>query len=59
MSDEVTQAGRELALKRWGNQKPRRLAAEVARRATELPADARQKLREALDNADHLGGDAA
>jgi hypothetical protein len=60
MSNEAaSEASRALLKARWGNQKVVRIAREVAERATELPADVRQKLREALENADQLGGDAA
>jgi hypothetical protein len=53
---DTSEVARQKALKRWGNQRPIKLARELRPRADELPADVRQQLREALDN---LGGDAA
>jgi hypothetical protein len=48
-------AGRELARLRWKDQRPRRLAEELTRRAGELPGDVRRQLLEALRAAE-LGG---
>jgi hypothetical protein len=50
---------RRIVMVRWRDQKPRKLAAELAQRAGELGKADRQALREALDNAELVGGDAA
>jgi hypothetical protein len=41
---------------RWKDQRPRRLARELAQRAAELPATERQKLLAALEAAELAGG---
>jgi hypothetical protein len=55
----VSRAGRVLSLKRWGSSRPRNLAKELLQRLEELPPSDRQRLREALDHTEPLGGDAA
>jgi len=45
---DASDAAAALAQKRWGSQRPRRLAEELAQRADELPADDRIKLLKAL-----------
>jgi hypothetical protein len=50
MSDTTTSgAARQLVAKRWGAQRPVRLARELAARVDELPAAERARLRAALD----------
>jgi hypothetical protein len=44
----TSEAGRQLAGKRWGPQRPVRLARELASRVDELPASERARLRAAL-----------
>ena len=50
MSDpSVSKAARALSMQRWGDARPRWLAAELARRADELPATERARLIAALE----------
>jgi hypothetical protein len=52
MSDTTTsEAARQLVAKRWGPQRPVRLARELVSRIDELPAAERIRLRQALENA--------
>ena len=51
------QSMRELSLRRWGAQRPVKLARELSQRITELPAVERERLRQALEQFD--GGAAA
>lgn len=46
----ASEHGRALSLARWGNQKPIRIARELASRAAELPTDERQRLLDALQD---------
>jgi hypothetical protein len=48
----VSAAARALSMQRWGAMRPRRLAAELTRRADELPAGERARLIEALEQQD-------
>jgi hypothetical protein len=47
-TQSVSAAGRELAVRRWGSQRPVKLAQELAERAAELPIEVRQQLLDAL-----------
>jgi hypothetical protein len=50
MSDTTTsEAARQLVAKRWGPQRPVKLARELVSRIEELPASERARLRAALD----------
>jgi hypothetical protein len=50
-TQQVSVAARELAMVRWGAQRPVKLAKELAQRAGELPEVERVQLRAALDLA--------
>jgi hypothetical protein len=50
MSVASSEAARALSAARWGAQRPRRLAAELVRRVSELPASERAALRKALED---------
>jgi hypothetical protein len=49
MDTAASEAARALSAARWGNQKPVRLARELAGRAGQLPEAEREALRAALD----------
>jgi hypothetical protein len=51
MSDtEMSEAARQLVTRRWGPQRPIRLARELALRIDELPPAERDRLHAALDD---------
>jgi len=56
MTDTATsEAARQLVAKRWGPQRPIKLARELALRVDELPASERARLRAALDEPAEIG----
>jgi hypothetical protein len=48
LTDQLSVAARSLAFRRWGSQRPVRLAQELAERAQELPEPDRARLLAAL-----------
>jgi hypothetical protein len=59
MSESLTSdAARQLARARWGDTKPRKRVDQLAQQVAKLPAADRERLRQALDDA-QAGGDAA